>query len=300
MKFWKRIGWIMLGLVPGIAVFWWQMLASTVGILFYSMYRGAEAAASGIQMDANSPEFVKYTEQITADFMSGTPYSILMFVVYIGYLVMFGLWFWLMFCRKKPTGNWKQVLKPQRIVGIIGGGIAIQFALSVALTTLLPLFPKIMESYSAVMETLGSDSVLMILCVCLLAPIGEELIFRGLTFRIMKKAIPWQVALIVQALLFGIYHLNLVQGIYAACLGLLLGYCAHRYGSVLPGILLHMAVNSSSYLAGLVMTDSMELVPMIIIGVVALAAAIGFIYLTVKDVKAKEFIPAEVQSIPAN
>lgn len=300
MKFWKKFGWFMLGLVPGIAVFWWQMLASAVGIGIYSVLRGMEAAASGIQMDVNSPEFEQYTNQITADFMSGNSYSILMFVVYIGYLVMFGLWFWLMFCRKKPTGNWKQVLKPQRIAGIIGGGIAIQFALSVALTTLLPLFPKVMESYSEIMNTLGSESVLMIICVCLLAPIGEELIFRGLTFRIMKKGIPWQAALIVQALLFGVYHLNLVQGIYAALLGLLLGYCAHRYGSVLPGILLHMAVNSSSYLVGLVLTDSMELVPMIIVGVVALAAAIGFLYLTIKGVKAKEFIPAEAQSIAAS
>ena len=32
MKFWKKFGWFMLGLVPGIAVFWWQMLASAVGI----------------------------------------------------------------------------------------------------------------------------------------------------------------------------------------------------------------------------------------------------------------------------
>lgn len=297
MKFWKRFGWFMLGLLPGVTVMFWQILVSVIGVTIYSLYRNITAAGQGI--DTSSEEFLN---SINEGFMTGTSYSIVMFVVYIGYLVIFGLWFWLMFCRKKQTGDWKQVLKPQRIGGIVGCGIALQIAISMFLTAILPLFPKIFESYSGVMEALGSDSVLMIICVCLLAPIGEELIFRGLTFRIMKKAVPWQAALIVQAVLFGVYHLNLVQGIYAALLGLLLGYLAHRYGSVVPGILLHIAVNTSSYLVGYLLPESLQekTVLMLVIGTVAFAAAAAFTYLVTKNVKPTEVNPTEPQSIPAN
>lgn len=302
MNFWKKFGWFMLGLVPAVAVFFWQMLASSVGMLIYFIQRIFADAAQGMSMDMGQEEMNQYYISLTSDFLSGPSYNILMFVVYIGYLVFFGLWFWLMFCRKKQTGDWKQVLKPRRIIGIVGCGIALQLALSMALTVILPLLPKIFESYSSVMNALGSESVLMILCVCILAPIGEELIFRGLTFRIMRKAVPLWAAVVVQALLFGIYHMNLVQGVYAFLLGLLFGYVAYRYGSVVPGILLHMVVNSSSYLIGYVLPDSLEgqSLIMILIGVVALLAVIGFSYLTVRGTKGTELSSVDAQSIPAN
>ena len=155
-----------------------------------------------------------------------------------------------------------------------------------ALTVLLPLFPKVQESYSTVMNALGSESALMIACVCILAPIGEELVFRGLSLRILKKAFPWWFAVALQAVLFGVYHLNPVQGIYATLLGLLLGYTAHRYGSVVPGILLHMAVNSSSYLITYLLPASLEenIAAQIILMVVGFAAVAGLAILYLKGI----------------
>lgn len=302
MKFWKKFGWFMLGLVPAVAVLFWQMIASSAGMLIYFGKQMAADAAQGRSMDMGPEEMNQYMVSLTSDFLTGSSYNILMFVVYIGYLVIFGLWFWLMFCRKKQTGDWKQVLKPQRIIGIVGCGIALQLALSMALTVILPLIPKIFESYSSVMNALGSESIWMILCVCILAPIGEELIFRGLTLRIMKKAIPLWAAVVVQAVLFGIYHMNLVQGVYAFLLGLLFGYIAYRYGSVVPGILLHMVVNTSSYLIGYLLPDSLEgqTFIQILIGVVAFLVVVGFSYLVVKGTRSTEPGSVDAQSIPAN
>lgn len=302
MKFWKKFGWFMLGLVPMAAVLFWQILASSVGMIVYMLQEIFARAAQGMNMNMGPEEYDRFVVELSTNFMSSPSYSVLMFIVYIGYLVMFGLWFWLMFCRKKQTGDWRQVLKPQRLIGIVCCGIAMQITLSMALTVILPLMPKIFESYSAVMNALGSESVWMILCVCILAPIGEELIFRGLTLRIMKKAVPIWVVIIVQAFLFGLYHMNLVQGVYAFLLGLLFGYVAYRYGSVVPGILLHMAVNSSSYLMGYLLPASLEEQTwlMILIGAVALLAVVGFTYLVVKGTKATEPDLAGTQSIPAN
>lgn len=278
MKFWKKFGWFMLGLTPVIAVLVWQMLVSGVGMFIFAVIQGVQAAQSG--------EVPTY-ETLMEGFLTGTSYAMIMFAIYIGYLLIFGLWYWLMFCRKKQSGNWKQVMRLKRIGGIIGCGIALQFGISMALNLILPLFPDLMENYSSsVMEALGNESAFMILCVCLFAPIGEELIFRGLTMRIMEKAMPWQAALVVQAVLFGVYHLNLVQGVYAVVLGLIFGYFAHRYGSVVPGILLHMVINTSSYVIGYILPASLEeqIGAMVLIGVIGLAAAAGFGVLSLKGV----------------
>lgn len=279
MKFWKKFGWFMLGLTPMVAVLLWQNLVSGVGIGIYSAMQGMQAIRTGTDM----PTY----EQLLWGFMNGTPYAITLFAVYTGYLLIFGLWYWLMFCRKRQSGNWKQVVKPQRIGGIIGCGIALQLAISMALSLILPLFPKLMEYYSTVMEALDSDSVFIIICVCILAPIGEELIFRGLTMRTMEKAMPWQAALVIQAVLFGVYHFNLVQGIYAVLLGLVLGYFAHRYGSVIPGILLHMVINSFSYALEYILPASLEQHAgiMLLICIAGLAVAAGSGILTIKGVK---------------
>lgn len=297
MKFWKKVGWLALGLTPFVVVFIWQTAASMIGMIVYSVIAGVQAGQTGTEI---------VVEELLEGFMSGTSYALLMLVVYIGYLVMFGLWYWLMFCRKKQTGSWKQVLKPQRIGGILVSGVALQILITMVLSIIYELFPKAMEAYAEVMEALGNDSVFMIICVCILAPIGEELIFRGLTQKMMTKAVPWQVAILLQAILFGVYHMNLIQGIYAMLLGILFGYIAYRYGSVVPGILLHVAVNSSSYAVGVLFPESLQEQP-VIMGLFALAGlivTIGTSILYLKGVKPQMLIvtadKTDAQSIQTN
>lgn len=301
MGFWKRTGWLALGIAPTLVVLLWQVIVSTVSLVVYVVYNSVMTGDSTLTME-------RY-EELVMNFTDSSANNVNMFLIYIGYQIIFGLWYWLMFVRKKGNGEWKQVLKPQRILGIIGCGLALQLGLSMALTVLLPLFPKVQESYSTVMNALGSESVLMIVCVCILAPIGEELVFRGLSLRILKKAFPWWFAVALQAVLFGVYHLNPVQGIYATLLGLLLGYTAHRYGSVVPGILLHMAVNSSSYLITYLLPASLEenITAQIILMVIGFAAVAGLAIIYLKGVTtpdptgtAAEATAVPVQNIESN
>ena len=51
----------------------------------------------------------------------------------------------------------------------------------------------------------------------------------------------------IQALLFGVLHLNIVQGAYAFLLGLVLGWLVWRTGSLAWSMGLHLVVNFSSY-----------------------------------------------------
>lgn len=280
----KKIGYFALGIAPAAIVLIWQFFVTMVAMAVYTVMKMADPVIRNLE--AGSEAYNTAMEQITVDFMSGTPMAVTSFTIYIGYLLIFGLWYYFMYCRKKQTGSWKQVLKPKRILCIIGAGLLIQLGIDMALMVILPLFPNVYDSYMSVMEGLGSDSIFMILCVAILAPIGEELIFRGLIFRTLRKAVPWQAAFLIQAVLFGVYHLNLVQGIYAALLGLCMGYLAYKYGSVVPGILLHMVINSSSYLISYLLPESLaeQNVIMILIGVVSLAGMALLLFISGKGV----------------
>lgn len=85
-----------------------------------------------------------------------------------------------------------------------------------------------------------------ILYVVVVGPIVEEIIFRGAILRSLQ---PYgtNFAIVLSSLLFGLYHLILLQGIYAFFAGLVLGYCAVRF-SIKWAMLIHMVNNGISML----------------------------------------------------
>lgn len=87
-----------------------------------------------------------------------------------------------------------------------------------------------------------SEYVSMLLYVVLLGPIMEELVFRGAVLRGLEKYGKIY-AIIISSLLFGIYHGNIMQCLFASALGLLFAYIALEY-SIKWSILLHIFNNS--------------------------------------------------------
>ena len=108
------------------------------------------------------------------------------------------------------------------------------------------LFP----TYSNVAEqTIYNQSAwVILLTVCVAAPLSEELIFRGLLFHRMKDWMkPW-IAVILSAVLFGAYHGNMVQFIYAFVMGMIFAMIYHRTGTLWTAIMAHMIANLWSVL----------------------------------------------------
>jgi membrane protease YdiL (CAAX protease family) len=96
------------------------------------------------------------------------------------------------------------------------------------------------------MESAGLSedvSLLMMLYSVCLAPISEELIFRGVTYRIARRAFPFWIANFIQALLFGIFHMNPLQGCYTFILGLFMGYICEKGGTLYHAIFFHFLFN---------------------------------------------------------
>ena len=82
----------------------------------------------------------------------------------------------------------------------------------------------------------------------LISPIAEEIVFRGLVFNRMRRYYPTIAAIVVSGVLFGVYHGNLVQGIYGGCMGILLAYTYERMQSFFIPCLFHAAANLTVYL----------------------------------------------------
>lgn len=107
-----------------------------------------------------------------------------------------------------------------------------------------------LEDYGQlIMSMIGqSPTWLILLTIGIVAPIAEELLFRGLVFHMFNRHMNVKVALIVQGLLFGAFHMNIVQGLYASVLGIVLGIAYLLTGSLWIPIIIHIVNNSVALL----------------------------------------------------
>ncbi len=151
----------------------------------------------------------------------------------------------------------KHFIKPLNLLSIIIIGLSLQLLTDAVLFILSSSFPAYFESYNAmIQEYTGSNSILFIATTILLGPPAEELIFRGLILGYARKALEnsknikraQMIAIIIQAVLFSIYHLNLIQMCYALICGIIFGIIAVKFESLIPTILIHMTVNGTLYL----------------------------------------------------
>lgn len=106
------------------------------------------------------------------------------------------------------------------------------------------IFPTIVSDYSAIEEFLKFDNLyLSIIVTAFLPAIFEELLFRGVIFNSFNKKFNPLVAAIVSALIFGIYHMNWLQGIFAFILGMSLAYVYLKTNTLFIPIILHFINN---------------------------------------------------------
>ncbi|HEX8754248.1 MAG TPA: CPBP family intramembrane glutamic endopeptidase [Solirubrobacterales bacterium] len=90
-----------------------------------------------------------------------------------------------------------------------------------------------------------------VLLIVVLAPISEEVCFRGMLFAGLREKLPRLAAALIGGLIFGALHA--ITGVTAVpplmVLGFLLCLLYEKTGSIVPGILLHMLNNSVALLA---------------------------------------------------
>ncbi len=154
-------------------------------------------------------------------------------------------------------------------------GVGCQFFFTGFMSLLTPFLVKIFSDYSKVLDNLVSgNSFVVLLLTIIIAPVTEELIFRGVILYRARQHVTFMGANLLQAILFGIYHGNLVQGIYAGILGFLLGVIMNKYKSIAAPIFLHIVINGSAFLTYLLPDGIISYAVIMIAGGIAAIIAI--------------------------
>lgn len=86
--------------------------------------------------------------------------------------------------------------------------------------------------------------VLLVVMVCVMAPIAEELMYRGLLLRSVARQAPMAVAVIVSAVVFGAMHFQAVQTLGLVVFGLIVGSLVARTGRLGTSMVAHAAFNA--------------------------------------------------------
>ena len=166
-----------------------------------------------------------------------------------GYFLAIAIGLVILLCWKKPR-FWKDVIwekgKPMTVGSFfailsifLSGQMVYQVVVTVAELILNAFGLSLMEGLESMAVDSGNFS--MFFYSGILAPISEEILFRGL---IQKKLMPYgkKFAIFCSAFTFGIFHGSLFQSPYAFLVGLVLGYVAAEY-SIAWAMVLHMINN---------------------------------------------------------
>jgi len=255
----------MAGLSPALVAIGIQALVMAIIVFSYTfiggLVLGYEFASMGItDNDIIYKELAKMTEI--------TPETQYVFAVIASVVCGVVFFFWYRRVTKYEIKiRLNSVFKFKKIGLFISLGIGCQLLLSGIMNIIQPFLEELFKEYSSVMETLFSGKLgLVILYTVIIAPIVEELIFRGLMLKLTQRSVSFMAANFMQALVFGIYHGNLIQGTYAFGLGFLLGLLARKFKSIIAPILLHIIVNGSAFLIGFLPSHQLVYFGMIILG----------------------------------
>lgn len=145
--------------------------------------------------------------------------------------------------EKKYTGY--TGISPWKFLLIAAAGVfaCVGFNIFISITGIINWFGGFEDTADAIY---GGGMFWTIAGVVFIIPIVEELMFRGLVYNRIKDYSGVVPAILVSALYFAIYHMNVPQGIYAFALGVLMAWIYYRYKTILAPILFHVSANGIS------------------------------------------------------
>lgn len=114
-------------------------------------------------------------------------------------------------------------------------------ALGAVVVTLFPMSASDAEMF----ERMAAGGWISALMTCLIAPLVEEMLFRGIILRSFLRQYPRWPAIGGAALLFGVSHMNIYQCVAASIGGVVMGWLYERTRSLWPSILLHAGYNAA-------------------------------------------------------
>lgn len=194
----------------------------------------------------------KIDTDIIMDKFSGDQYTLILVALLNLILIAgFGLWYYFIRTRKDISPvSYRTIFSWKSIRYTIGMALCAQFITNLIMIGFRFAFPTVYDNYVELAEGLDIHVLpawAMIFIVVIWSPFAEELIFRGMIFRTLRKGFSFVPAAVISGVAFGVYHMNWVQGVYAGALGILLAYTYEKTNSLAGCYLFHFMFNLSSY-----------------------------------------------------
>lgn len=143
-----------------------------------------------------------------------------------------------------PLRRFDPLLLPVLVPAVIGCCIALM-ELGTIVEWVMPM-PSLLKEFFQ--EAFGGERSAFgsFFLAVLVAPVMEELVFRGLLLQGLRRHWPTAPAVLITAMLFALFHVNPWQFMGPLFLGLIFGWLTVRSGSLWPAILAHALNNATA------------------------------------------------------
>lgn len=149
------------------------------------------------------------------------------------------------YIKHGPIKNFKPILVG---LGTVGFGLLLTNSI-VVLMEGSPELESALKLLEEAFKSRGQLNYMVIFLVTVIgAPIVEELCFRGVLFEELDKSISSKAAGFLTALIFGFYHLNIIQSPNTFFMGLVLVYVYYKRRNIKDSILIHLTNNLMAFL----------------------------------------------------
>lgn len=243
--------------------------------LYYAMQTAFDMSAAGGELPANYETLLE--EFFTAS-SSNTAMNILIFMLCNVGIALIG-------CKwaKIPIPSLFRTrdLRAGRILMYMCIGIGLQLLCGKAATFVADFMAEAgITVYEPDFST-GQDiknMVLMTIYSCIVAPVTEELLFRGFVMKNLSR-VSQRFGIVASAVLFGLWHENIAQFLLAFFVGIFMGYITIKHDSLVPAIICHMTVNTFSMLFDIAYTYEWYTVYTVLDCIYMAIAAVGVFFL---------------------
>jgi membrane protease YdiL (CAAX protease family) len=281
-------------LIPILAVFGFYLIQFVVSAVYLFVYAFLESA--------NNPNSDIFTEIIENSVNIINANSNYIFIMASTFVIIFAAILIALMSIKSKEVIWRKKVKLSVWIAsvfiIIGtsGIISLQLAGIQALGEFFEPIKIALENYAEMANMfIASDNILLIIVsTCILVPIAEELIFRGIVQGELRRVMPGAVAVVIQALIFAVVHINPIQVSYVIIPALVLGAVYEWTKSIYVPIILHMIFNFTGAALPVILADNEKAYMFAVMVTIAMipVGIFGMLYMITKRYKQPEMSSA--------
>lgn len=172
-------------------------------------------------------------------------------------LVIISLWFYY-FCKKRKFH--KEVFLTKLNVRFLVPLFLLSISLGFLIDKFVELIPwpeSFIKSYNENTSIITEkSSLLIILGAVIIGPIFEEIIFRGIIYKRLKRSMPTVFAILISSILFAVIHDGILWMSYTFLLGLIFAWVFEMCDSLIASVLVHALFNLLSLVSNYILPHS--------------------------------------------